>query len=123
METPKTLIDACRYFADLTVCEDYMKEIRWPKGVPVCPDCSATGDRIGEITTRRLFYCRDCRKQFRSRLDFMGDSPLSYQQWFIAIWSHANAECSTMTLAAAMGCTQRTAWSARNRIRAALECL
>lgn len=29
MDTPKTLLEAARYFADRTVCEEYMKELRW----------------------------------------------------------------------------------------------
>lgn len=120
METPKTLVEAARYFADVAVCEDYMRDIRWSGGAPVCPACKS--ERIGEIATRRLLRCRACRKQFSARDGTpLEHSPLSLRQWFVAIWSEANCDCSTVTLAAAMGCTQRSAWLARARIRAAKE--
>ncbi len=36
-ETPRTLLEAARYFADRAVCEQYMKDLRWKGGKPVCP--------------------------------------------------------------------------------------
>ena len=124
METPKTLLEAARYFADIEVCEDYMREIRWPKGVPVCPDCSATGDRIGEITTRRLLRCKDCRKQFSHKVGtIFEDSPLGLDKWFVAVWSVANCKngISSHELARALGVSQKTAWFMLHRIRKAME--
>ena len=29
MDTPKTLLQAARYFADLDICEEFMREIKW----------------------------------------------------------------------------------------------
>ena len=36
-DLPKTLLDAVRYFSDLTVCNDYMRRIKWPDGKPTGP--------------------------------------------------------------------------------------
>ena len=47
MDHPETLLEAVRYFADLEICNAYMRHIKWPDGKAVCPHCGA--DRIGEI--------------------------------------------------------------------------
>lgn len=63
-DMPATLMEAVRYFTDAGVCNAYMRKIRWPDGKVVCPICAAKGDRIGEIATRAMLRCKDCRKQF-----------------------------------------------------------
>ena len=50
--SPKTLVDAIRYYADLDTCHAVMVAGRWPKGV-TCPTCGAPVRRF--IATRRLF--------------------------------------------------------------------
>ena len=47
---PKTLIEAVRYFSDLSVCHEYMRKIKWPAGKITCPRCG--GERIGKIAAR-----------------------------------------------------------------------
>jgi hypothetical protein len=47
MNQPETLLAAVRYFADLDVCNTYMRRIKWPRGRIACPECGS--DRIGEI--------------------------------------------------------------------------
>jgi hypothetical protein len=37
-DTPQTLMEAVRYFSDLDTCHEYLRKIRWPRGV-VCPHC------------------------------------------------------------------------------------
>lgn len=122
METPKTLLEAARYFADVTVCEDYMREIRWSGGTPVCPSCGS--ERIGEIATRHLLRCKDCRKQFSHKVGTIFEhSPLGLDKWFVAIWSVANCKngISSHELARALGVEQRSAWFMLHRIRKAME--
>jgi hypothetical protein len=41
MNDPQTLIEAVRYFSDLHRCEQYMRELRWPGGNPVCEHCGS----------------------------------------------------------------------------------
>ncbi len=124
METPKTLLGAARYFADVEVCEAYMREIRWAGGEPVCPACGVTGDRIGSIATRRMLRCKDCRKQFSHKVGtIFEDSPLGLDKWFVAVWAIANCKngISSHELGRAVGVTQKTAWFMLHRIRKAME--
>lgn len=122
MTTPQTLLEAVRYFSDLDRCADYMRSLRWPGGKPVCPECES--DRIGEVKTRRLLRCRDCRRQFSDKVGtIFEDSPLGLDKWFVAVWSVANCKngISSHELARAIGVTQRTAWFMLHRIRTAME--
>lgn len=121
IDTPKTLLEAARYFADIEVCEAYMKSLRWT-GEPVCPKCG--GERIGEIATRRMLRCKDCRKQFSHKVGtIFEDSPLGLDKWFVAVWAIANCKngISSHELGRAIGVTQKTAWFMLHRIRTAME--
>jgi transposase-like protein len=121
-DCPKTLLEAARYFADLDVCEAYMRKIRWPDGKIVCPNCG--GMKIGEVATRRLLRCKECRKQIRSKVGtIFEDSPLGLDKWFVAVWAIANCKngISSHELASAIGVTQKSAWFMLHRIRKAME--
>jgi len=123
-DTPCTLIEAVRYFSDLEVCHAYMAKIRWSDGKPVCPACEAKGDRIGQIATRHMLRCKDCRKQFSHKVGtIFEDSPLGLDKWFVAVWAIANCKngISSHELARALGVTQKTAWFMLHRIRKAME--
>jgi transposase-like protein len=39
-----------------------LKSMRWQDGEPVCPHCGSC--TAYEVRTRRIFKCKDCRKQF-----------------------------------------------------------
>jgi transposase-like protein len=120
MDTPKTLIHAVRYFSDLSVCNRYMKRIKWPNGV-VCHKCGSVN--VGEITSRAMLQCRDCRKQFSYKVGtIFEDSPLGLDKWFVAVWAIANAKngISSHELGRALGVTQKTAWFMLHRIREAM---
>lgn len=122
METPTSLIEAVRYFSDLAVCNDYMKRIKWPDGTPQCPHCES--ERLGEITTRALLRCKDCRKQFSYKVGtIFEDSPLGLDKWFVAVWAIANCKngISSYELARALGVTQKTGWFMLHRIREAMK--
>ena len=121
-ETPDTLMEAVRYFADLDICDEYMRRIKWPRGRIACPRCG--GSRIGEIKSRHLLRCKDCRKQFSHKLGtIFEDSPLGLDKWFTAVWAVANAKngISSHELGRALGVTQKTAWFLLHRIRLAME--
>jgi transposase-like protein len=123
-DTPCTLIEAVRYFSDLEVCNAYMARIRWSDGKAVCPACGAKGERIGQIATRGMLRCKDCRKQFSHKVGtIFEDSPLGLDKWFVAVWSIANCKngISSHELARALGVTQKTAWFMLHRIRKAME--
>ena len=123
-DTPKTLLEAVRYFSDLKVCNQYMRRIKWPDGKPTCPNCGSA--KIGEIATRNMLRCNEkgCRKQFSYKVDtIFEDSPLGLDKWFVAIWCIANAKngISSHELGRALGITQKTAWFMLHRIREAMK--
>ena len=123
MNDPQTLLSAVRFFADLDVCNTYMRKIKWPTGKPICPHCKS--DRIGEIATRHLLRCKDCRKQFSAKVGtIFEDSPLGLDKWFVAVWVIANCRngISSHELGRALGVTQKTAWFMLHRIRLAMQC-
>ncbi len=100
-----------------------MREIRWAGNPPVCVHCG--GMRIGEIKTRNLMRCKDCRKQFSSKVGtIFEDSPLGLDKWFVAVWAIANCKngISSHELGRTIGVTQKTAWFMLHRIRVAMEC-
>jgi transposase-like protein len=119
---PETLLSAVRYFADLNICNQYMRKIKWPKDRITCPYCGS--DRIGEIKTRHLLRCRECRKQFSHKVGtIFEDSPLGLDKWFVAVWCIANCRngISSHELGRAIGVTQKTAWFMLHRIREAMK--
>lgn len=122
-EMPRSLMQAVRYFADREVCEKYMRSIKWPDGKITCPACGS--ERIGEVKTRHLLRCLDCRKQIRSKVGtIFEDSPLGLDKWFVAVWCVANCKngISSHELARALDIRQPSAWFMLHRIRAAMEC-
>jgi len=121
MDTPKTLLEAARYFSDRKTCETYMAQVRWHGGNPVCPTCGSI--RVGAVGTRHLLRCKDCRKQFSHKVGtIFEDSPLGLDKWFVAVWAIANCKngISSHELGRAIGVTQRTAWFMLHRIRTAM---
>jgi transposase-like protein len=122
---PETLLEAVRYFSDLDTCNAYMRRIKWPGGTIVCPHCEAKGERIGEVASRRLLRCKDCRKQFSYKVGtIFEESPLGLDKWFVAVWCIANMKngISSHELARAIGVTQKSAWFMLHRVRKAMEC-
>jgi transcription elongation factor Elf1 len=61
---------------------------RW-NGYVVCPDCS-NEEKNGKAiykTKRGILRCGCCGKDFSARTNtFMGDSPIKYQKWLMAIF-------------------------------------
>lgn len=121
MDTPETLLEAVRYFSDADNCERAMRNARWPGGKPCCPECQSTN--IGEIKTRRLLRCRDCRRQiYTKRGTIFEDSPLGLDKWYTGIYAVANVpEVTSMMLARAIGVSQKSAWRMLNCIKTAME--
>jgi len=123
MSTPNALIEAVTYYSNPDVCHALMIQVKWPKGIE-CPHCGAKGDRIGQVATRRMIRCKDCRKQISTKVDtIFEDSPLPLTKWFVAVWCIANAKngISSCELARALGVMQKTAWFMLHRIRTAME--
>jgi transposase-like protein len=124
-EIPKTLLDAVRYFEVPAHCNDFMREIKWPSSVIVCPKCG--NESCKEIASRPgTIKCNkaSCQKQFSMKVGtIFEDSPLGLDKWFVAVWSIANCRngISSHELGRAIGVTQKTAWFMLHRIRLAME--
>lgn len=124
-EIPRTLLEATAYFAVPAHCHDFMREIKWPSGVIVCPECGnesckEMSTRPGKIKCNRAA----CQKQFSYKVGtIFEDSPLGLDKWFVAVWSIANCRngISSHELGRAIGVTQKTAWFMLHRIRLAME--
>jgi transposase-like protein len=118
---PSTLLEATRYFADPDVCVEFVAMLRWPDG-PVCPACEGTEHSY--LTTRRLWKCKSCKKQFSVKVGtIFEDSPIPLDKWLCAIWLIANSKngISSYELGRSIGLTQKSAWFVLHRIRLAMQ--
>src|SRR5881394_1645219 len=85
---PETLSEAIRFFADPDAALEFVVSLRWPEGVR-CPMCDS--DNCGFLSTRRIWKCRSCRKQFSVKVGtIFEDSPLGLDKWLPAMWMVAN---------------------------------
>src|SRR5438552_2281053 len=120
-EAPKTLKEAIEYFADRGRCFVYAVKLRWPTGKVTCPRCGS--DQHSFISTRRLWFCKPCQKQFTMKVGtIFEDSPLGMDKWMVAFWLLVNCKngISSYELGRDIGVTQRTAWFMLHRLRFAL---
>lgn len=122
-KAPETLLQAVAYFADEGVAHEFVATLRWPDGQIECPKCGAIGEHYF-LSTRRVYKCRDCRKQFSIKVGtIFEDSPIKLSKWLPAMWMLANCKngISSYELARALGVTQKTAWFMLHRIREAMK--
>jgi transposase-like protein len=118
---PTTLQEAIRYFSGADVCTSFVASLRWPEG-PVCANCG--GREHSYLTTRRIWKCKSCRKQFSVRTGtIFEDSPIPLDKWMAAIWLIANSKngIGSYELARALGLTQKSTWFMLHRIRLAMQ--
>jgi transposase-like protein len=117
---PQTLQEAITYFADAQTAHDFAVKFRWPGGI-TCVHCGSMKEHVF-ISTRKLWRCRDCKKQFSVRLGtVMEDSPLSLSKWMTAMWLLSNCKngISSYEIARDLGISQKSAWHLMHRVRAA----
>lgn len=117
---PKTLIDVIQYFSDNRTCVEFVKNLRWSEGV-TCPRCESKN--VTELTTRQLWQCKGCRKQFSVKVGtIFEDSALPLNKWLTGMWLLANAKngISSHEISRSLGITQKSAWHLMHRVREAL---
>ena len=133
---PTTQIAAIRYFADEAVCHEFLSQMRWG-GAVQCAHCQS--EQVGALvvsvvksrskkadakpTTRRLWNCKACKKQFTVKTGtIFEDSALGLEKWLPAVWMICNAKngVSSCELARSLGVTQKSAWFMGHRIRLAM---
>jgi len=54
-DTPKTLLDAVKFFANYENCHRFMVTARWPDGVVRCPTCNS--DHVTYLARLRVWKC------------------------------------------------------------------
>jgi transposase-like protein len=122
MKAPRTLLEAVTYFSDPEVAHKFVVELRWPDGVS-CPREGCGSDKVQFISTRRLWRCKGCGRQFTAKVGtIFEDSPIGFDKWLPAFWllsSNKNG-ISSLELHRALGVTQKTAWFMLHRIRNAM---
>jgi transposase-like protein len=122
-KTPTTLLEAVTFFADPDRAFEYAVKLRWPNGV-ACPRMGCGSASVQFIKTRKLWRCKECKRQFTVRVGtIFEDSPIPFTKWLPAIWMLANTKNGTSSheLGRAIGVTQKTAWFMFHRIREAMK--
>ncbi len=123
MDTPQNLLEAVTYFSDPDRALEYFVNVRWPNGV-ACPRMGCGSAAVQYIRTRRLWRCKECKREFTAKLGTVfEDSPLPLTKWLPAIWliSAARNGISSCEVARALHVTQKTAWFMLHRIRLAMQ--
>ena len=121
MQTPKTLIEAIRYFGQPGVALAFAAKLRWPDGI-FCGRCGEEDPMF--LETAQRWKCRGCGNQFSVKKgSVMEDSAIPLDKWLCAIWMIANCKngVSSYEISRALGITQKSAWFLLHRIRHAMQ--
>ncbi len=119
---PESLSEAIIFFAVPENALAFMASLRWSDGVAKCSRCASTNAVF--LSTRKLWKCRDCSKQFSVKAGTVfEDSPLGLDKWLPAVWLIVNAKngISSCEIARALKVTQKTGWFMLHRIRLAMQ--
>jgi transposase-like protein len=123
METPKTLLEAIKFFSDKENCRQFMISVRWADGVVRCPTCGS--DRVTFLANANVYKCKTVHSKQKFSLKtgtVFEDSPIGLEKWLPASWMLSNCKngISSYELARDLGVTQKTAWFMLHRIRVAM---
>ena len=91
--TPRTLLDAVRYFKDPDVCLRFMAGLRWPDGIVKCPICNSA--KVHFLANQRRWKCSTPhdRRQFSIKVGtIFEDSPIGLDKWLPAVWLLTNCK-------------------------------
>jgi transposase-like protein len=118
---PENLAEAMARFADPDRCFGPAVGLRWPEGKITCPRCGS--DRQSFIATRKLWFCKGCKKQFTLKVGtIFEDSPLGMEKWMAAVWLmvNSNSRISAGELASELGISLKSALFVVRRLRSAM---
>ena len=122
-DTPKTLLEAVKFFDDYENCRKFMLDLRWPNGVVKCPTCGS--DHVTYLQSARVWKCygKHPRAKFSLKVGTLfEDSPLPLSKWLPVVWMIANCKngISSYEVGRALGITQKSAWFMLHRVRKAM---
>ncbi len=120
MDSPRTLLDAIKFFSDAENCRRFMIAIRWEDGTVRCPACGS--DKVSYLEKAKLYFCKvkHPKQKFSLKVGtIFEDSPIGLDKWLPAFWLLSNCKngISSYELARAVGVTQKSAWFMLHRIR------
>lgn len=114
-----------RFTAPVAAAE-YLESIRWPNGA-FCPHCGEA-KRVNRLkskaTTRRLWKCYGCRKQFTVMVGTIFESShVPLNKWLAAFYLLCSSKkgMSAHQLHRMLGVQYKTAWFMFHRIREAMK--
>ena len=122
-DTPKTLLEAVKFFSDYENCRKFMVEARWPDGIVRCPTCNSDHVTYMVNTRRWKCYSKHPRPQFTLKVGTVfEDSAIALEKWLPALWLIVNCKngISSYEVARGLGVTQKTAWFMLHRLRLAM---
>jgi transposase-like protein len=124
METPRTLLEAIKHFADYENCRNFMVAIRWSDGVVKCPHCGSA--KVTYLAKARVYQCygKHAKSKFSLKVGtIFEDSPIGLDKWLPAAWLLSNCKngISSYEVARALGVTQKSAWHMLHRLREAMD--
>jgi transposase-like protein len=125
MGTPRTVVEAIRYFSDEDNARNFLLSRRWPNGV-TCPTCGSKAVYVDRSRNGWECKTRHLRRKFTLKTGTVfEDSPLGFDTWLPAIWMFANSKngVNSHDVARTIGVTQKTAWFMLLRIRLAVQAL
>lgn len=131
-----TLAGLPKYLQDEASAWELLERLRW-RGLPTCPHCGSISDkhyfvsarsgerktRSGQISYRRLWKCRDCKKQFSVLVGTIFEaSKVPASKWLLALWLMAAGKngVSAKELQRHLQVTYQTAWHMNHRLREAM---
>lgn len=123
MTSPKTLIEAVRYFASPDNCREYLVARRWPDGV-TCPTCGSKGVYFDRTLNGWKCKTKHPRQKFTLKTGtIFEDSPIGFDKWLPVVWMITNCKngVSSWEIHRAIGVTQKTAWFMLQRVRLAMQ--
>jgi len=124
MKSPKTFLQAIRYFADYENCRQFMIAVRWPDGKARCPQCGS--EKVTYLQGARLYRCygEHPRQKFSLKVGtIFEDSPIGLDKWLPAVWLLVSCKngISSYEVGRALGVTQKTVWFMMHRVRLATQ--
>lgn len=116
-----TVKDFNTKFPDDDACLEWLKQNRWPEGIP-CPKCQKI-TKHHKVTGRPVYSCDFCGHQISPMAGtIMEKSATPLKLWFYAMFLMASTRCgiSAKQLERELGVTYKTAWRIFTQIRSML---
>jgi transposase-like protein len=114
-----TIQDFQREFPDDDACLEYVKELRYPGGMAMCPKCKVERKHY-RVSGRPVYACDHCGRQISplaGTIFHKSCTPLSL--WFHAMFQMGSTKCgiSAKQIQRETGVTYKTAWRMFKQIR------